>query len=174
MTEDLPRIGAEIAGYRLLSLVTRGGMAVVYLAEDLRLGRKVALKILAAELAEDDDFRTRFLRESKTAASIDHPNVIPIYDAGEAEGHLYIAMRHVDDIDLKALLKAEPELEIARATSIASQIAGALGAAHKRDLVHRDVKPANVLIIRRTTAGSSTTSTSPTSASPSTRSRSAG
>ncbi len=154
MTEDLPRIGAEIAGYRLLSLVTRGGMAVVYLAEDLRLGRKVALKILAAELASDDDFRTRFLRESKTAASIDHPNVIPIYDAGEAEGHLYIAMRHVDDIDLKALLKAEPELEIARATSIASQIAGALGAAHKRDLVHRDVKPANVLIIRRTTAGS--------------------
>ncbi len=154
MTEDLPRIGAEIAGYRLLSLVTRGGMAVVYLAEDLRLGRKVALKILAAELAEDDDFRTRFLRESKTAASIDHPNVIPIYDAGEAEGHLYIAMRHVDDIDLKALLKVEPELEIARATSIASQIAGALGAAHKRDLVHRDVKPANVLIIRRTTAGS--------------------
>ena len=154
MNDDLPRIGAEIAGYRLLSLVTRGGMAVVYLAEDLRLGRKVALKILAAELAEDDDFRTRFLRESRIAASIDHPNVIPIYDAGEANGHLYIAMRHVADTDLRGLLRSEPVLEINRATSIASQTAGALGAAHERDLVHRDVKPANVLLIRRTTAGS--------------------
>ena len=154
MNDDLPRIGAELAGYRLLSLVTRGGMAVVYLAEDLRLGRKVALKILAAELAEDDDFRTRFLRESRIAASIDHPNVIPIYDAGEANGLLYIAMRHVADTDLRGLLRSEPQLEIARAISIANQIAGALGAAHKRDLVHRDIKPANVLLIRRASAGS--------------------
>ena len=88
-----PRIGAELAGYRLESLLSRGGMAVVYLAEDIRLGRTVALKILALELAEDDSFRERFLRESRIAASIDHPNVIPIYDAGEADGLLYIAMR---------------------------------------------------------------------------------
>ena len=149
MNEELPRVGAEVAGYRILSQITRGGMAVVYLAEDLRLGRKVALKILASELAEDDDFRTRFLRESQTAASIDHPNVIPIYDAGESHGHLYIAMRVVNDTDLKGLLKSEPRLEIDRATAIASQVAGALGAAHRHNLVHRDVKPANILIIRR-------------------------
>ena len=154
MNEELPRVGAEVAGYRILSPITRGGMAVVYLAEDLRLGRKVALKILASELAEDDDFRTRFLRESQTAASIDHPNVIPIYDAGESHGHLYIAMRVVNDTDLKGLLKSEPRLEIDRATSIASQVAGALGAAHRHDLVHRDVKPANILIIRRDSPGS--------------------
>ena len=155
MNEELPRVGAEIAGYRIVSTITRGGMAVVYLAEDLRLGRKVALKILASELAEDDDFRTRFLRESQTAASIDHPNVIPIYDAGESHGHLYIAMRVVNDTDLKGLLKSEPRLEIDRAISIANQVAGALGAAHRCDLVHRDVKPANILVIRRDSPGSS-------------------
>ena len=98
---ELPRIGAEVAGYRLESLVSRGGMAVVYLAQDLRLSRMVALKILAAELADDDNFRERFLRESRVAASIDHPNVIPIYDAGEADGVLYIAMRQVEDSDLE-------------------------------------------------------------------------
>jgi hypothetical protein len=144
-----PRIGAEIAGYRLESLVARGGMAVVYLAEDIRLGRKVALKILAVELSEDDSFRERFLRESRIAASIDHPNVIPIYDAGEAEGLLYIAMRRVEDSDLRGLLRAEAPLEIDRSISIGSQVAGALAAAHRHGLVHRDVKPANVLLIHR-------------------------
>jgi non-specific serine/threonine protein kinase len=125
-------------------------MAVVYLAEDLRLGRKVALKILALELAEDDRFRERFLRESRTAASIDHPNVIPIFDAGEVDGLLYIAMRHVEDPDLRRLLRAEAPLEIQRTVAIAIQVAGALGAAHQRGLVHRDVKPANILLIHRT------------------------
>ena len=145
-----PRIGAEIGGYRLESLLSRGGMAVVYLAEDIRLGRKVALKILAMELAEDDAFRERFLRESRTAASIDHPNVIPIYDAGETDGLLYIAMRHVQDPDLRGLLRAEAPLDVKRTISIATQVAGALGAAHQRGLVHRDIKPGNVLLIHRT------------------------
>jgi hypothetical protein len=149
MAQELPRIGAEVAGYRLESLISRGGMAVVYLAEDIRLGRKVALKLLAVELAEDDSFRERFLRESRIAASIDHPNVVPIHDAGEAEGVLYIAMRHVEDTDLRGLLRAEGPLELDRAVAIAVQIAGALEAAHRRDLVHRDVKPANVLVLPR-------------------------
>ncbi len=146
---ELPRIGAEVAGYRLESLVSRGGMAVVYLAQDLRLSRMVALKILAAELADDDNFRERFLRESRVAASIDHPNVIPIYDAGEADGVLYIAMRHVEDSDLRGLLSAAGPLEIGRTVAIGSQVAGALDAAHRLGLVHRDVKPANVLLIHR-------------------------
>ena len=128
---ELPRIGAEVAGYRLESLVSRGGMAVVYLAQDLRLSRMVALKILAAELADDDNFRERFLRESRVAASIDHPNVIPIYDAGEADGVLYIAMRHVEDSDLRGLLSAAGPLEIERTIAIGSQVAGALDAAHR-------------------------------------------
>ena len=148
-----PHIGAELAGYRLVSLVSRGGMAVVYLAEDLRLGRSVALKILALELSEDERFRVRFLRESKTAASIDHPHVIPIYDAGEAAGHLFIAMRHVPGADLRSLISAEAPLEIARSITIAIQIASALGAAHERGLVHRDIKPANVLMIPRSGTG---------------------
>ncbi|HEX6390352.1 MAG TPA: protein kinase, partial [Solirubrobacteraceae bacterium] len=149
---ELPRIGGEIGNYRLESLVSRGGMAVIYLAEDLRLGRKVALKLLALELAEDDRFRERFLRESRIAASIDHPNVIPIFDAGEVDGLLYIAMRHVEDPDLRQLLRAEGPLEIERAVSIAIQVAGGLGAAHARGLVHRDVKPANILMIHRRSA----------------------
>ena len=154
MQENLPRIGAEVAGYRIESLISRGGMAVVYLAEDIRLGRKVALKILALELAEDDSFRERFLRESRIATSIDHPNVIPIYDAGDADGLLYIAMRRVEDADLRELLSAAGPLEIDRAVAIATQIASALGAAHERQLVHRDVKPANVLILVRRAPGS--------------------
>ena len=149
MTRELPRIGAELGGYRLTSALSRGGMAVVYLAEDIRLGRTVALKILAPELAEDDTFRSRFLRESRIASSIDHPNVIPIYDAGEADGLLYIAMRYVQDADLRGLLRLEGPLDLDRSISITSQIAGALEAAHRRDLVHRDVKPANVLLIPR-------------------------
>jgi non-specific serine/threonine protein kinase len=148
---ELPRIGAELAGYRLESALARGGMAVVFVAEDIRLGRKVALKILAPELAENDNFRERFLRESRIAASLDHPNVIPIYDAGEADGFLYIAMRLVEDTDLRGLLREEGALELERGVGIVTQVAGALGAAHRKDLVHRDVKPANVLLIRRQT-----------------------
>ena len=152
--QELPRIGAEIAGYRIESLISRGGMAVVYLAEDIRLGRKVALKILSLELAEDDSFRERFLRESRIATSIDHPNVVPIYDAGDSDGLLYIAMRRVEDADLRGLLRASGPLEIDRSVAIATQIASALDAAHQRGLVHRDVKPANVLVLVRRSPGS--------------------
>src|SRR5512133_1164364 len=99
-----PRVGAEIAGYRLESVLQRGGMSIVYAAEHMRMQRRVALKILALELADDDRFRERFLNESRMAASIDHPNIIPIYDAGEDKGVLYIAMHYVAGSDLKALI----------------------------------------------------------------------
>ena len=121
-------------------------MSVVYLAEDLRLRRRVALKVLAPELASDARFRERFLRESELAASIDHPNIIPIYEAGEADGRLFIAMRYVEGTDLKALLRTHGALEPPHALAVASQIADALDAAHERGLVHRDVKPSNVLL----------------------------
>jgi YVTN family beta-propeller protein len=138
--------GAELAGYRIEALLGRGGMGVVYLAEQLRLKRRVALKLLAPELAADQRFRERFLRESELAASLDHPNVVPIYDAGEADGLLYIAMRYVEGTDLGTLLAQEGPLEPERAVQTVAAIAAGLDAAHARGLVHRDVKPANVLI----------------------------
>ncbi len=109
----------------------------------------MALKLLSPTLAEDPDFRERFLVESRLAASLDHPNVVPVYDAGEVEGQLYLAMRYVEGSDLKRLLAHEGKLEPTRAISICSQIADALDAAHARGLVHRDVKPSNVLLDER-------------------------
>jgi predicted Ser/Thr protein kinase len=138
--------GSRLLDYRLQAVLGRGGMSVVYLAEDLRLRRKVAVKLLTPELGEDDGFRERFVRESELAASIDHPNVIPIYEAGEADGRLYIAMRYVDGTDLKVLLRRESAIEPVRAVAIVAQVAAALDAAHEHGLVHRDVKPGNVLI----------------------------
>ena len=96
------RIGTVLAGYRVEERIGRGGMSVVYRADHLRLKRKVALKLLTPELAQDESFRERFLRESELAASLDHPNVVPIYDAGEVEGRLYIAMRYVEGTDLRS------------------------------------------------------------------------
>jgi YVTN family beta-propeller protein len=139
------RIGSELAGYRIEALVGRGGMGVVFRAYDLALERPVALKILAPELAEDERFRERFLRESRLAASIDHPNIVPVYDAGEVAGELYIAMRYVEGSELKQLLAAGPQPK-EQAVAIAGQIAAALDAAHARGLVHRDVKPSNALV----------------------------
>src|SRR6185436_6909133 len=107
---DLAR-GAELAGYRIEALLGRGGMSVVYLAEDLRLKRRVALKLLAPWLAEDEGFRERFLEESELAASLDHPNIVPIYEAGEADGRLFIAMRYVEGTDLKGLVREFGSLE---------------------------------------------------------------
>jgi serine/threonine-protein kinase len=141
-----PRVGTEFAGYRIERLLGRGGMSVVYRAEHLRLRRKVALKLLMPDLAEDERFRERFLRESHLAASLDHSGVIPIYDAGEWEGHLYIAMRYVEGTDLRTLLAEDGPLEPRRALDVVGQVASALDVAHERGLVHRDVKPGNVLI----------------------------
>ena len=138
--------GATLAGYRIERRLGRGGMSVVYLAEDLALGREVALKILARELSEDARFRERLRLESCLAASIDHPNVIRIYEAGEANAELYIAMRYVEGSDLRRLIDEGPGLERARAVELVARVADGLEAAHVRGLVHRDVKPSNVLI----------------------------
>jgi serine/threonine-protein kinase len=142
---DMPHVGEEFAGYRIQRLIGRGGMSVVYRAESSRMGRVVALKVLASELAQDDSFRERFVRESKLAASLDHPNIVPIYDAGDEDGLLYIAMRFVRG-GLKTLLEHKGRLTVERTASVIAQIASALDAAHDLGLVHRDVKPANVLI----------------------------
>ena len=142
-------VGTELAGYRIELLLGRGGMGVVYRAHDLALDRRVALKLLAPELAADVHFRERFLRESRLAASLDHPAIVPIYDAGEVAGQLYIAMRLVDGTDLKRLLAEEGKLEPERALGLVEQVADALDAAHERGLVHRDVKPSNVLLDQR-------------------------
>jgi serine/threonine protein kinase len=139
------RIGTVLGGYRILEPLGRGGTSVVYRAEHVRLGRPAALKLLAPGLGEAD-FSDRFLRESRLAASLDHPSIVPVYDAGEDDGLLYIAMACVEGSDLKTLLAAEERLPSRRALRIVGQIAGALDAAHARGLVHRDVKPANILV----------------------------
>jgi hypothetical protein len=140
--------GGVLAGYEIGRLLGRGGMGEVYVAFDPRLERPVALKVLAPRLAEDEQFRARLLRESRLAASLDHPNVVPVYDAGETDGVLFIAMRYVDGTDLRELLRADGPLSPERAIAIVQQVAGALDTAHARGLVHRDVKPSNVLIDR--------------------------
>ena len=136
----------RIAGYRIEARLGRGGMGEVYRAVQLSLDRRVALKVLPPKLAADDVFRRRFLRESRIAASIDHPSIIPIYETGEDGGLLYIAMRYVDGMDLSTLLRREGRLVPARAVAIMAQVASALDAAHARGLVHRDVKPGNILL----------------------------
>jgi serine/threonine-protein kinase len=141
-----PRVGTELAGFRIEGVLGRGGMGVVYVAEQLRYGRRVALKVLAPELTGDQQFRERFELEWRTAARMEHPNIIPIYEAGEAEGVLYIAMRYVEGIDLAALLARVGRLAPERMLTIVGQVGSALDAAHATGLIHRDVKPANVLM----------------------------
>jgi len=133
-------------GYRIEEVAGRGGMGVVYRAVQLDLGRPVALKLIAADRAADPDFRERFQRESRMAAAIDHPNVVPVHGAGEEDGQLYLVMRYVRGTDLHALIKREGPLAPERAAAIVAQVASALDAAHAAGLVHRDVKPANVLL----------------------------
>jgi serine/threonine protein kinase len=139
------RIGTQLGGYRIVEPLGKGATSVVYRAEHVRLGRAAALKLLTPALGEAD-FRERFLRESQLAASLDHPSIVPIYDAGEEGDLLYIAMACVDGLDLKTLLASEGRLPLPRAMRIAAQVGSALDAAHARGLVHRDVKPANILV----------------------------
>ncbi|WP_436943240.1 serine/threonine-protein kinase [Streptomyces sp. SudanB25_2051] len=143
-------VGEHIAHYRVDAEIGQGGMAVVYRATDLRLGRTVALKLLSPELAGNDTFRKRFAHESRVAAAIDHPNIVPVFEADEADGRLYIAMRYVPGQDLRALLDRTGPLPIATAVRIGVQVASALDAAHAHELVHRDVKPGNVLVAEGT------------------------
>ena len=146
-----PRGGADlvagdlIGGYRVRGVAGKGGMGVVYRADDIALGRIVALKVIVPELAGDARFRERFARESRIAAGLEHPNVVPVYGAGEENGQLFIAMRFVEGTDLQALLRGGP-VAPDRAARIVAQVGEALDAAHARGLVHRDIKPANVLV----------------------------
>jgi CheY-like chemotaxis protein len=146
--EDLA-IGSTFAGHRIDAVAGRGGMGVVYRATDLTLDRPVALKVLAPALARDPVFRARFERECRLAAALDHPNVVPIFHAGTERGALYLTMRFVEGTDLRALLAEQRRLEPARAVRIVAQVADALAEAHRHGLVHRDVKPANVLVATR-------------------------
>jgi Protein kinase domain len=138
--------GSAFAGYRIEELAGRGGMGVVYRATDLDLERTVALKLISAELSDNSGFRRRFEAESKIAASLDHPNVIPLFHAGEHDGLLYLVMRYVEGEDLRDEIAMHGRLSPERAVSITAQIASALDAAHAKGLVHRDVKPANILL----------------------------
>src|SRR4051812_9677393 len=138
--------GAVVAGYRVLSLLGEGSTGAVYLAERDGEDGPVALKVLGREFARDERFRKRFIRESEIAASLDHSHVVPILGFGETDGELYLAMRHVDGPDLRALLTRDGALGPERALELLAQVAGALDEAHARGLVHRDVKPANILV----------------------------
>jgi protein kinase-like protein/extracellular solute-binding protein (family 5) len=138
--------GTVLADFRVRSLIGEGAMGAVYLAEDLSRRRLVALKVLNQELAGDERFRQRFLRESQLAAGLDDPNIVPVVASGEEDGVLYLAMEHVDGIDLRELLRRERRLEPDRALALLTQVASALDAAHAAGLVHRDVKPGNILV----------------------------
>ena len=138
--------GSQIADYRIEGVAGRGGMGVVYRAADVVLGRPVALKLIAPALAGDASFRDRFIRESRMAAAIDHPNIVSVFRAGEVDGQLFLAMQYVDGTDLRTLIARSGRLEPAQAARIVAAVGEALDAAHARGLVHRDVKPANVLL----------------------------
>ncbi len=139
-------LGDEFGPYTIESVLGQGGMGTVFLARHARLERRVALKVISPALADDPDFRARFLRESQLAASLDHPHVIPIYDADEVDGVLYLAMRYVDGPSLQGLIRKSDPLSRGDTLRIAEQICGALDAAHAADLIHRDLKPANILL----------------------------
>src|SRR4051794_2025112 len=140
------RAGTTFAGYVIREIAGRGGMGVVYRAADVRLKREVALKVIASKVSGDPEFRARFEREIEAAAAIHHPNVIPVYHAGEEQGQLFVTMRYVDGTDLGRLLTVEGRLEPVRAARLIAQVADALDAAHAHGVVHRDVKPGNVLL----------------------------
>jgi pSer/pThr/pTyr-binding forkhead associated (FHA) protein len=147
LTPELPR-GAVFAGCRVEGAIGHGDMGVVYRAEELALQRPVALKLILPEHSQEERFRERFARESRIAAAIDHPNVIPIFDAGDEDGVPFIMMRLVEGTDMRALIAAEGRIEPLRAARIVRQVGAALDAAHARGMLHRDVKPSNVLLAR--------------------------
>jgi serine/threonine-protein kinase len=155
---DLPdaRLSGKIAGYRLDGYIGQSDMGTVYLAQDERLDRRVALKVLAPELAGQAAFRARLLRESRAAAAVGHPHIMPVYEAVDADGILYVAMRYVQDGDTRSLLNRLGPLPLAPAWSIIAQVASALDAAHARGLIHRDVKPANILLEGGSASGDGT------------------
>src|SRR5450755_76768 len=138
--------GTQVAGYLLREQIGWGGMAAVYRAYEVRLSRWVALKILAPEIASDASFRRRFISESRAAAAVDHPHIIPVFEAGEAGGVLFIAMRYVGGGDVRMLIRRLGPLDAARTGRIIGQVASALDAAHAAGLAHRDVRPANMLL----------------------------
>jgi tRNA A-37 threonylcarbamoyl transferase component Bud32 len=137
----------HLGHYRLQRMIAEGGMGIVYRGFDERLQRTVALKLLRDEVASDEEFRTRFIRESRGAASLDHPNILPVFDAGEEDGTLYIATRLVEGEDLRRLVASEGSLATERALRLTGQIAAALDYAHGHGIVHRDIKPANILVV---------------------------
>jgi pSer/pThr/pTyr-binding forkhead associated (FHA) protein len=141
--------GSIVAGCRIEQVISHGDMAIVYRAEELALQRPVALKLIHPERSGEERFRERFKRESKVAAAIDHPNVIPIFDAGDADGVLYLTMRLVEGTDMRALIAAEGRIEPRRAARIIRQVGAALDAVHAHGMLHRDVKPSNVLLARQ-------------------------
>ena len=145
-----PHLGRVVAGYRIEELIGRGGMGLVYRAEHLNLKRRAAIKLIAPDLAEAAGFRERFNREARIAAALQHPNIVTVYDAGEEDGLLYLAMQHIQGSDLAAFLRTQGRLRPYRALDVCRQVAAALDAAHAQGLIHRDVKPANVLIEGRT------------------------
>ncbi len=151
MSDDLT--GRRLGHYQVDGVIGKGGMSVLYRATDVRLGRKVALKVMAQHLSGDPEFRERFADEARNTSAIDHSHVVPLYDFGETGGLLYIAMRYVEGNDLASLIKDGP-LVPARALALLGQVADALDSVHSRGLVHLDVKPANVLVTTRESAGS--------------------
>src|ERR687890_1066617 len=144
------QVGRVIAGYRLEERIGRGGMGLVYRAQHLNLRRRAAIKIIAPELVEASGFRERFNHEARIAAALHHPNIVTVYDAGEEDGLLYLAMQYIQGSDLASVLRSQGRLRPYRAIDVCRQIAAALDAAHSQGLIHRDVKPANVLIEGRT------------------------
>jgi serine/threonine protein kinase len=139
-------VGAELAGYRVDALVGRGGAGVVYRATQLRLQRPAAVKSLAPALAADAEYRRQFEREARLAAGLAHPHIVPIYDAGYAEGTLYMAMAYIDGPNLAAVIENDGPMDLGRVCGLLTGVADALDSAHHAGLVHRDVKPANVLL----------------------------
>jgi serine/threonine-protein kinase len=140
------RLGSNFGSYRLDSLLGSGGMGVVYLATDLRLGRRVALKVIAPELAAQPSFRSRFVREAQLAASLEHPSIVTIHEVGEVNGELYLTMRFVPGRNLASILRLEAPLDPERTVWLLGQVASALDYAHANGLVHRDVSPRNILV----------------------------